>query len=256
MTDLPPPPSPPPPSSYQPAPPPPAAVLGTPRYRVLPFVIPLTAAMVATLVTRVIVAARSGDRGDAARQFLAGTIEESEFRARLAATNGISNVSTIAMNVVIVLTVIVMYRMLSNLRAMGRDTAWSPVWAIFGWILPPGIWVIPALFTAEAWKASSPTHDWRRQRTPLLVWLWVLVYAAGTVVGVVAGISQMMAAFDIESVTGASTILDQAEAIADNLALANVGEALIIVAGILWAVVIGQLARRHARFTGEQRARA
>lgn len=258
MTDLPPPSSgstpnpPPPPSVLQPAPAVPVQALGAPRYRIMPFVIPLSAAMVAMIVTRLIVVARTGERTGAAREFLAGTIDEDAFRDRLGTTNGISTVSGLASNVVIVLTIILMYRILTNLRVMGRDTAWSPAWAIFGWILPPGIWVIPALFTSEAWKASSSSPDWRRERTPPVIWLWVVVYAAGTILGVVAGLQLAMTAFDLESVTGSTSALDRAQAMVDNVAMANVGEGVIAVAGVLWLVIVNQLARRHARFTGEQ----
>ena len=49
-----------------------------------------------------------------------------------------------------------MYRIATNVRAFQRQTTWSPLFAIFGWMLPPFVlYVIPFLMLRELWKASD-----------------------------------------------------------------------------------------------------
>ena len=56
----------------------------------------------------------------------------------------------------VVLSIIWLYRVPPNHRALGRALTWAPGWAIGGWFLPPLLYVIPLLVLREAWKAADP----------------------------------------------------------------------------------------------------
>ena len=81
-----------------------------------------------------------------------------------------------------VVTVIWMYRIATNVRAFQRDTLWSPLFAIFGWMLPPFVlYIIPFLVLRELWKASDPTdvndtESWRGSADNPFIWAWLVLY--------------------------------------------------------------------------------
>ena len=55
-----------------------------------------------------------------------------------------------------VLVMIWMYRISANLRAFGMTTTWHPLFAIFGWFLPPVVlYVIPFLMLREQWTSQT-----------------------------------------------------------------------------------------------------
>ena len=87
-----------------------------------------------------------------------------------------------------VVTIIWMYRIATNVRAFQRQTTWSPLFAIFGWMLPPFVlYVIPFLMLRELWKASDGTdpddpESWRSNKDTPLVWAWFVLYGIAPVV--------------------------------------------------------------------------
>ena len=93
-----------------------------------------------------------------AKDFLDETISEDEFTSAIGTAQRPAvrhePVATLATGV---LTIIWAFRIAGNVRAFGRATTWSPLFAIFGWFLPPMVlYVIPFLVLRELWKASEP----------------------------------------------------------------------------------------------------
>ncbi len=118
---------------------------------------------------------------DSARDFLAGRIDEDQFLddyTTFGLTQSLQSVGTIAAGV---LTIIWLYKVAANVRSFGRATTWAPIWAVFGWILPPVLVIIPFLMIREVWKASDPDvpHDptgWKQSADNPLIWAWFAVY--------------------------------------------------------------------------------
>jgi hypothetical protein len=74
------------------------------------------------------------------------------------AQNPLSSLGSLLIIPIAVLTMIVMYKMANNLKALGRtDATWAPGWAIGGWFVPPCVlYVVPWLMFRELWKGSDP----------------------------------------------------------------------------------------------------
>jgi len=213
-------------------------------------IVVLTAVVaVATVGTTLLTLGVTGDASD----FLAGQASEDDFRDALAPLNAIQALAGVATAATGILTIIWMYRIARNVRAFGRQTTWHPLFAIFGWFLPPFfLYVIPLLILREQWKASDPaaddgTESWRRSSDNPVLWGWFLFYGLApfvfflTQIGSVAGAG--VGTGDIESV---------AESLDDVGALALVSAASIIGAAICWILFVRQLTRRHAALTNER----
>ncbi len=152
-----------------------------------------------------------------------------------------------------VLTIVWMFRIADNVRAFGRATTWSPLFAIFGWFLPPLVlYVIPFLVLRELWKASEPTERRRRQTVgrqssdnPVL-WAWFVLFGIVPAVLFAVQIGSFAAgglpAGDIESVAES---LDEFGAIGWLTAVLNVA------AAVVWVRFVRQLTLRHTRLTNE-----
>ena len=107
-----------------------------------------------------------------ARNYLDGELSDDEFRDAIATVNAAQLIEVVAPHGDFVVTVIWMYRIATNVRAHQRETSWSPLFSIFGWVLPPFLFIIPFLVLRELWKASDPTdpndtEGWRNSRQPL-----------------------------------------------------------------------------------------
>ena len=155
VSDAPPPPddqpSTPPPSPTPPPPPPPSGLTPPPGYvayqgqptpaaptrRIGGLVIPIVVSVSIVAVGTPIAAFLSAGVATDAADFLAGSLEESEFEdalVRLTSVQLLVRVATLATGV---LTIVWMFLIANNVRAFGRATTWSPLFAIFGWFLPP-----------------------------------------------------------------------------------------------------------------------
>ncbi len=143
-----------------------------------------------------------------------------------------------------VLTMIWMYRLAVNHRALGRPgSTWSPLWGVFGWFLPPVLYVIPWLMFGELWRGSAPgtvANDpgWKRNRISPVVHAWWVVFGLGGVLSFSA---------QIGSATVGSSARDIAERFDTSIA-ATVGTTLLTVAGaaLYLLVVRGLTARQRA----------
>jgi Domain of unknown function (DUF4328) len=203
-----------------------------------------------------VMAATIGSAKDAAEEYLAianpTDADEDQFNEDVAGY-GLGGLLVFATLIALaVLSIIWLYRITSNLRALGRATFWAPLWAIFGWFLPPFLFVIPLLILIEAWKASDPqsppgSDSWRRSPQPVPVWAWFLVYGvARTAATFLTGSPFDQFSRDAE---------DVAERFVDHSGGLVVQSLIEIIGAGAWALVVWQLTRRHTELTGESSGR-
>ena len=214
----------------------------------VPIVVSTVIVAVGTVISTFLSASIATDAAD----FLAGGIEQSEFEDALVPLNSVQLLVSAATLATGVLTIIWMFRIANNVRAFGRATTWSPLFAIFGWFLPPLVlYVIPFLVLRELWKASEPTgvdgtDDWKTTSDNPVLWAWFVLFGIlpavlfAVQVGSFAGSG--LPAGDIESVAES---LDEFGLIGWLSALLNVA------AAIVWVRFVRQLTQRHKRLTNE-----
>jgi hypothetical protein len=214
-----------------------------------------TAVVVSTIVVAVgtVVASflTAGLATDAA-DFLAGSTTQNEFEDAIAPLNSVQLLVSVATLASGIFTIIWMFRMANNVRAFGRATTWSPLFAIFGWFLPPLVlYVIPFLVLRELWKASEPTHvngsdTWKREPDTPLLWAWFVLFGLLPAVLFAVQIGSFatggVPTGDIESV---------AESLDDFGAIGWMTAVLNVAAAAVWVTFVRQLTRRHTRLTGE-----
>lgn len=260
MSDLPPPPPPaptppPPPDGLTPPPgyvayqnqPTPAGTLG----RVSGLAKAVTVLTVITAVGSLITAVLTPTIQDAADDFLAGNIDEDTFISEytpLLIGQGLQGFAQLALAVV---SIIWLFRVAKNLRVFGRRTTWAPIWAVFGWILPPVLIVIPFLMVREVWKASDPSspygsESWKQSGESPTVIAWFALYGIGSAVLIALSATS---AFGQGFGGGTS---DLAETIADFGTLGYVSALVTVLAAGAWILVVRETTSRHVRLTGEQ----
>lgn len=190
--------------------------------------------------------------GDSAADYLAGTIDEDDFRDDLAvngATSALLGLVTIA---VLVLSIIWLYRTAANHRTLGRQLRWAPGWAIAGWVLPPLLFVIPLLMLRETWKAAAPqvppgSDEWRREGESPFIWLWFLLYSVIPLLLAVLGAAQIWSV--------GRDIDDLAEYFDEESGLIIAQGVVSVLAVIAWALVVRDITARHTKLTGEDTQR-
>lgn len=203
-------------------------------------------------VSAVIAAVLSGGARDSARDFREGRITENEFLESYLAVGMLGLLQLVATIAAFVLTMIVMYRLAANHRALGRRGTWAPGWAIGGWFLPPlVIYVIPFLMFRELWKASDPdaphgTDQWKRSPVSALVPLWWVLYGL-----VPLGLIVMQGAGSVGGGGFTSSTDALAETVEEQFALTLVGSLLTLAAAVVFIAMIRGLVARHRRLTGE-----
>ncbi|NND74695.1 MAG: DUF4328 domain-containing protein [Ilumatobacter sp.] len=186
-----------------------------------------------------------------AEDFLAGSISESEFNDSVVSFSAFSAIAGIGLLAGAVLVMIWMFRITANLRAFGQSTTWHPLFAIFGWFLPPLVlYVIPFLMLREQWQKSAPpvtagvTAPTGGRENPAL-WIWFVAFGLLPLLTITLQFDSINNFGD----TGA-------EAVAENLVDADTAITLIsgigsAVAAAAWIVFVRQLTARHRAMTGE-----
>lgn len=210
-------------------------------------IVPIVA--LATLLQAVFSAGAVSD----ADSFLAGELTDDEFQDSIVVLGSVGALASVATVAAGIVTVIWMFRMAKNIRAVGRSTTWSPLFAIFGWFLPPLVlYVIPFLMLREIWKASEPgasdgSDGWRKTRdNPLLV-VWFVAFGLLPAVLFVAEVSSLAT-----SGLAGGALETQAEALQDFGLVQWFGAILSVVAAAVWVPFVRQLTRRHTELTGER----
>ena len=207
-----------------------------------------------TGVTTIVSAVLSNNLANQAQDFLDGRISEDEFLDANALAPVGQLLSGAPMIAAGVFAVIWMFKMSSNVRAMGRATTFAPVFAVVGWILPPFLFVLPLLVLRELWKASDPqsppgSDTWKASGENPLLYLWFVVY------GIVPAI---LTAISIGSVFDAALNLDtDARSIAEVTVSTGgaqifAGAAVNMVAAVVWILLVKQMTARHVQLTGER----
>ena len=195
-----------------------------------------------------IVAALSQGAQDAAQEFLDGETSSSEFTNAILGYTLVQAVSGLVMLAAMVVVMIWMYRMASNIRAYGTSTTWHPLWAVFGWFLPPVLFIIPLLMLRELWSKSA--HRSGNESAPggenITLWVWFALFG---VLPLALTILQAGSFADQFSAQGAET---QAGTLVDAGAFAVVGPLATIAASVAWIVFARQLSKRHTAMTGER----
>jgi hypothetical protein len=272
VSDVPPPPSgddavsPPPPPSATTPPPPPGGLTPPPGYvgyesaptptggirriggLATAVVVSTIVVAVGTIVAAFITASVTTDAAD----FLAGSISQDEFEDAIVPLNSVQLLVSVATLATGIFTIIWMFRIAGNVRAFGRATTWSPLFAIFGWFLPPMVlYVIPFLVLRELWKASEPTHvdgsdTWKRVPDNPLLWAWFVLFGL---------LPAVLFAIQIGSFATGGRPTGDIESVAENLddfgAIGWLTALLNLAAAAVWVPFVRQLTRRHTRLTNE-----
>lgn len=194
---------------------------------------------------------------DEARDFLAAGSDatdflEDEFLEAYAPSAALVFVQSAATVALIVLTMIWMYRLASNHRALQRTGTWGPGWAIGGWFLPPLIlYVIPYLMFRELWKASDPKvpagdQRWKENGVGIVVVVWWVLYGLAPIpIAIAQGVS------DIGARTFSTDNTFLAESVDEGFALSLVTSLVAAAAAAAYIVMARQLSSRHRQLTGE-----
>jgi hypothetical protein len=214
----------------------------------VPIVVSTVVVAIGTLISAFLSAGVATDAAD----FLAGSIEQSEFEDALVPLNSVQLLVSVATLATGILTIIWMFRIANNVRSFGRATTWSPLFAIFGWFLPPLIlYVIPFLVLRELWKASEPTvvdgsDTWKRTPDNPLLWAWFVLFGLLPAVLFAIQVGSFAAGGlptgDVESIAES---LDDFGAIGWSTAVLNVA------AAVVWVQVVRGLTQRHKQLTNE-----
>jgi Domain of unknown function (DUF4328) len=189
-----------------------------------------------------------------AKQFADGTISKDSF-ARVSRFN-LGSAAGYLVIPIAVLTMVWMFRMAQNVRALGRPgLRFAPGWAIGGWFTPPCVvYAVPWLMFRELWKASDPEIGpgdpaWRDHPVPLIVNLWWVCYGLVPLLGIfsAAGIvSQLRNTSDSDK--RLRDLADQLHKYLPlNVAIASVG----MLSGVIYLLMVRQLSDRHMRATRE-----
>ena len=202
---------------------------------------------IASAVTA-LVAILSVSATDSARDLLDGRISSSEFEDATIGYNLIQLGTGLVTISAMIVVIIWMYRIAANIRAFGISTTWHPIWAVFGWILPPVLYIIPLLMLRELWKKSvpvaKPDSSGGGENSILLAWfvLFSIIPAILTVLSVGSFADQFAS-------QGAE---QQAQLLVDAGSLTIINSIVTIGAGIAWILFVRQLGNRHIAMTGER----
>ena len=180
---------------------------------------------------------------DEAQALLADEITPEQFVQRAAPYLLMTAVQAVATLAAAVLTMIWMFRLAKNHRALHRGGTWGPGWAIGGWFLPPLLFVIPFLMLRELWKASDPDvpigGQWKKKSVSALIPAWFVLYSLVPLVLLVSQTSGGM------SLTASER--DMAQQIVDNQTMTIVSAGVAIAGAAVFIAIVRGLTARHQR---------
>ena len=194
----------------------------------------------------------SGGVSQDAEEFLEGQLTDSEFEDAIGPLNAVQLLTGLATLATAVITIIWMYRIARNVRAYGRQTTWSPLFAIFGWFLPPMVlYIIPFLMMRELWKASDSTvvddsDTWRKSGENPVLWAWFALFGL---------LPAVVLAVQVGSLTSNGIPTGDLDSVAESLddfgTVALITGLVNILAAVVWIMFVRQLTDRHTHLTGE-----
>jgi hypothetical protein len=204
---------------------------------------------ISTIATTLLSAGIAQDAED----YLAGSMSDDEFRDAIAPLNAVQLIVGLTTIATFIVTIIWMYRVATNVRAFQRQTTWSPLFAIFGWMLPPFVlYVIPFLMLRELWKASDPTdpddtESWRSSPDTPLVWAWFVLYGIAPVVLLLFSVGAF-----IDGGLASGSLESLAESLDDFGVLVIISTAISLASAVVWILLVKQLTARHKQLTSER----
>jgi hypothetical protein len=214
-----------------------------------------TTVMILTTVVALGTVATTAMSASAARdadKFLLGELTDSQFQDAIGPLNAIQLLTGLGTLAAGVVTIIWMYRMAKNVRAFGRATTWSPLFAIFGWFLPPMVlYIIPFLMLRELWKASDASitersDSWKKSGENVVLWVWFAMFGL---------IPTVILAFQVGTLTANGIPSGDLDSIAESLddvgVVAIATGTVSILAAVVWILFVRQLTSRHKSLTGE-----
>lgn len=223
-----------------------------PIRRVGGIAVPIVVSTVIVAIGTVVAAFLSAGITTDAAEFLAGSISQDEFEDALVPLNSIQLMVSVATLATGVLTIVWMFRIAQNVRAFARATTWSPLFAIFGWFLPPLVlYVIPFLVLRELWKASDPSvppgnDGWKRSPDNPLLWAWFVLFGL---------VPAVLFAIQIGSFATGGVPTGDIESVAESLdefgAIGWLTAVLNVAAAVVWVRFVRQLTQRHRQLTNE-----
>jgi hypothetical protein len=208
-----------------------------------------TIVAISTIATTFLTAAVAED----AEEYLVGGMSDDDFRDAIAPLNAVQLIVGLATIATFVLTIIWMYRIATNVRAFQRQTTWSPLFAVFGWMLPPFVlYVIPFLMLRELWKASDASNpddpeSWRSSPDNPLIWAWFVLYGIAPVVLLLFSVGSF-----IDGGLASGSLESLAESLDDFGGLVLVSTAISLASAVVWILLVKQLTARHKRLTSER----
>jgi Domain of unknown function (DUF4328) len=185
--------------------------------------------------------------------FLDGRIDASEFDDAYQPVQLLQTLQSVIGFAAGVVTIIWMFKIANNVRAFGRQTTWAPLFAIFGWILPPVLVVIPFLMLRELWKASDSralpdTESWKSSGDNPLLYVWFVLYA---LIPFVITALTIGAVIDTAlNANGSSEVTAEALAASDQYTI--ISAVVTLAAAVVWVVIVKRLTARHVALTGER----
>ncbi len=174
-------------------------------------------------------------------------VSRAEARDAINAISGAGAIGSLATLAAVVLTMIWMYRLAVNHRLFGRPgSTWAPLWGVFGWFLPPVLFVIPWLMFGELWRGSAPglqrdDPNWKRTPIGPIVHIWWVIYGIG-------GIA--VAAVQFTSISLGGGVDDVAEFYDDSIALIMASTVVQIASGLAFIVLVRRLTARQQVLIG------
>lgn len=193
---------------------------------------------------------------DSATDFLEGRSTESEFRDAIGAFTAVSLLTSVALLAGAVLVMIWMYRMAANIRAFDVSTTWHPLFAVFGWFLPPfALYIIPFLMLRELWRKSAPSasagnalvssHSPSQSNENPLLWVWFVIF------GLLPALLFVIQADSFFDGFTATDMEAAAESLQDSSTTGLISSLGTAVAAVVWIMFVRQQTARHSSMTNE-----